>query len=150
MGEVGSYTRHDLFNSNQNKHLSFLFFEFLIIISKKGGICMARIMSTNVFEGEDYFCYECDKDLTKKEIENWHCSHCGERVRINAGLDQYIMRKLPEEVTENDYFVMRSREFHQIFKVECKNDTYYYNLKGYGRYKQDSEEWVNCMYLYES
>lgn len=110
---------------------------------------MARIKSTSFFEGEEYFCYECDKDLSKKEIENWLCIHCGERVRIDADLDQYIMRKLPEEVTDNDYFVMWSGEFHQIFKVEYKKGSYYYNLKGYGQHKQNSDEWVNCLYLAE-
>ncbi|WP_088044512.1 hypothetical protein [Bacillus sp. EAC] len=110
---------------------------------------MTSIESIHIFEGEEYYCSDCKKDLSENEIENWRCKNCGERVQINAGLDQIIMRKLPEEVTDNDYFVMWTGEFHQIYKVENKNGTYYYNLKGYGRHKQNKDEWVNCMYLYK-
>ncbi len=108
---------------------------------------MSRIKTTHKFEGESYYCNECGKDLSRNDIQDWRCTQCKERVRIEAGLMQPIMRKSPEDVTKRDVFVMKGTgEFHEIYKVEEKKGKYFYNLKDYGRYKQSPNDWVNCMY----
>ncbi|TCN25482.1 hypothetical protein [Mesobacillus foraminis] len=107
---------------------------------------MTRYMSTNIFGKEEYYCNTCNKDLSKKEIDQWCCIHCNDQVEIDAGLSHTIMRKLPEDVTKDDIYVFPSGEFHEIYEVGKKKGEIYYNIKGYRQHPQYSNEWVNCKY----
>ena len=108
---------------------------------------MSNFIQTNYHLNEEYYCYECEADLAKSELKNWRCSSCGERVSIHVGLSQPIMRKLPREVTDMDYFLMKkTKSFLQVLAVDERKGTFFYNLKGHGGYPQMANEWVSCRY----
>lgn len=106
------------------------------------------VMSTSCFEEEDYRCGDCQKDLVESEITDWKCNYCGERVIIYSPmLDQEIVRKLPNEVTKQDTFLMHDHQLHTIYSITKKdNGDYKYVLKGFGTHTQDKYSYVNILY----
>ncbi|RAR41032.1 hypothetical protein [Paenibacillus sp. MDMC362] len=108
---------------------------------------MTRIMTTHSFDGETYKCYECDKILSESQIEEWRCVFCRYRVSIDApSLSRRIMRKYAHEVTFNNMILMSDTKFYEIYKVEEKKGIFQFNIKGFGKYKQSSDDWVNCLF----
>lgn len=110
---------------------------------------MSEMVSTHMFRDESYSCNRCSIDIDESEVDTdtWRCVHCDERLVINSEkLTREIMRKKPEEVTTKDLVLLDVGDFHEVFKAEHKKGSYFFNLKGYGKYKHDTYEWVNCEY----
>src|SRR4051812_40591789 len=79
---------------------------------------------------EEYFCRECDTELTKDEVNKvtWCCDTCNEKVLIKIkDVEQSIVRLLPNEMSRfDDVFNYYDYEF-----VRLKGVTLHDNRKEY-------------------
>lgn len=112
------------------------------------------LITTKRLKDETYWCRECDKDISKEEVntENWECDTCNSKLLIDIGIKnkQMLVRILPSEMTSNDdVYDSYSGSFHSLKGINYDDDKEVYKLgvAGYRMVEVEEDDFVNCRWI---
>ena len=114
---------------------------------------MRSMKGINRLAWETYWCPDCEamRDLDAVE-SSWTCPECGEnivvRAKSNDGTENIaIIRKRASELVKDDFLLLPGRldkQSYRVLGVSQVKDKLGVGLEGYGQYKIDPADPVNC------
>jgi hypothetical protein len=102
---------------------------------------------------EAFWCPRCEEEHPIESVNrDWKCPTCGEFIHVQAisrdGTERIaIIRKRASELREGDLFLMPGQldgDSYQVLGVNQLKNGLGIGLRGWGKYKIDSDEPVNC------
>lgn len=114
---------------------------------------MRSMHRVNRLAQEKFWCPDCEEVHSVEVVENdWKCPTCGEYIHVQAisrdGTERIvIVRKRASEIKTGDLFLMPGEldgDFYQVLGINQLRHCLGIGLLGWGQYKIDSDEPVNC------